>query len=385
PNAVREFAVQFTPRAAGACQVRTWLAIARGSAVQVQVLQPNLALSLYQNGGFHLGRSTALMLKIANAGPGVAHDMELETLLPKMLRFQKGHAPTVKLGSLASGESKEIEIPVRVVGKGEASVKVALRAAGGIEASSSGKVKVLGPRLRVSTHSPSVQNVNDVGLFAAELSNDGDSPLESVTVLAAVSQGDASIVDAEKGARIGPDKRVLGWTMKRLSPGETRIFRWWVVGKKPGTAKQKVIIESKHQVKQQRVMTTQVRSAPKLVLEVSDLTDPVEVGEEVVFRARLMNVGHSPAENIIVEAVLDEGLQPVRSSNEPGRKWDGNRVILGPLKSLGAGQAEVFQIRAVAGQDGPRNIRVRARVNNRVLMERVETTHVQPRRRTLLR
>lgn len=361
----------------GPFEVHTWLAMAQHAMAQIDVLEPELRVEIFGVGNLKAGKSLPLVLSVHNTGKGVVRDVQLDVELPEFLRTSVGQQARLQVGTLESGQRKDVDLPVSVLSNGKGDVQVCLRAEGGMEIHSVEPLRVHESRLSLTAQGPTVQKLNDIALCTAELINDSDVPLGPIMVVSSLDDS-LEVVDAEHGAKIDTGKRLLSWNVPKLHPGEKQMLRWWVVARQAGVSHQSVIAGIGDQIREAGTITTQVESGTSLVLEMRDLSDPVTVGDEIIYRGRIYNAGKHAAQRLVIEGRLEEGLSPIQVNDPLMGDWRENRIVFKRIERLDPGKSTVFQIRAIAGQGGKRQLKLFVtNEQGQTLVEQTEVTLVR--------
>lgn len=325
---------------------QTWIYSPAVQRTTLAALSPDIQVQI--GGGTQLkpGGESKLAVTITNRGRGRAEEITITPTLSHVLRDRRTQRGAIDIGSLSTGETRTIEIPVEVVSSGTAVAEVFLQAAGGVEMQTTHKVEVQAPKLRVSTRGPATQNLRDIEVYAAEITNEGNASLEWVTVIAALDEG-LTLVDAEAGARLDSSMRLLGWEIRELKPGENMVLRWWAVGQRPGAVRQRLFVEADGGVRAESMLDTQVESRTAVGIEVLDLEDPAVIDGEVTYQLRVFNHGAEAAENLVLVVDLPQAFEAIRLDGQSERESNGQRVVFAPITRLDPGQAHVWQVRGV--------------------------------------
>ena len=89
-----------------------------------------------------------------------------------------------------------------------------------------------------------------------------------------------------------------------------------------------------------------------LLLEAVDLSDPVRVGENVVYRITVTNQGSGPDTNIRVTAKLPNEEQYVSARGSTEATAEGQTVKFAPIAILAAGRSAQWEMTVAAKQAG---------------------------------
>jgi len=107
----------------------------------------------------------------------------------------------------------------------------------------------------------------------------------------------------------------------------------------------------------------EIRATPAaLLLNVSDLEDPVMVGADTTYEVRVTNQGNQPARQVRIVATLPAELRPVTAEvagNAVAFKVEGdNTVVFEPIAELPQQASVTYTIQAKATQAGTGLFRV---------------------------
>jgi len=98
--------------------------------------------------------------------------------------------------------------------------------------------------------------------------------------------------------------------------------------------------------------TTKIMTIAALVLEAVDLSDPIRVGENLVYRISVMNQGSGADTNIRVAAKLPPELQYVSARGTTDATAEGQTVRFAPVQTLAAGRVASWELTPKANQAG---------------------------------
>lgn len=351
PGDRREMSIRFTPTTAGPSQVVAQLAVPQSVTRRFEVLAPRLEIQPLASDVLPLGQDTPITITVANTGPVAARDVELLLRVGGNLRSPLGSSPRVRIGQIGPGSEYVAQFTLQGVTSGTAPLQMTLRAAGGIENQTEARLRVVAPDVAIKTQGPEMLAIGRIQEFGVDVTNTGAMDLESVAVIVALSEG-LQLVDAETGGHLDESKRLVGWELQRLAIGETRTLRWWIVGHREGLGDQRIFVEAEGGVRKNVRLTQKLTAAPDIHLQMISDGSQVRVGEETIYRFRLVNHGRTSATGLAISGTLSDGLEPIHISGSTDQTWNGNNVQFATIDRLSPGQSRVFQIRARALQSG---------------------------------
>ncbi|MHC4469223.1 MAG: hypothetical protein ACYSUZ_07715, partial [Planctomycetota bacterium] len=109
-----------------------------------------------------------------------------------------------------------------------------------------------------------------------------------------------------------------------------------------------------------------------ILLEVIDLSDPIEVGKDVTYVITATNQGSAPATNILIKALLEKSLEYVGNSGTTGGAVSGDTVSFDPLPALAPKDTATWKIVVKAVKEG--DVRFGVTMNSDQLTRDVQET-----------
>jgi len=316
------------------------------SQTMVEVQEPKLAMSLTGPSEVLFGQTKVYKLTISNPGNGDTQNVSV-TLLPI------GHgseAPgTHKLGNLAAGESKTIDIELTARQAGAIAIKAQSFAEGGLRAEASQEVRVRRAELKVSVEAPQVKYAGTPSTYTLLVENTGDALADGVTLSATLPQ-DAKFLSAS-GGRLDPQQARVTWNVGSLPAGGQRTFELQCALHAPGENRLQIATQATGDLSASTTCSTQVEAIADLKLEVRDPQGPVAVGDEAVYEVRIYNRGTKAAQGIDLAVFFSDGLEPSTADGGTHEIGEG-QVIFQPLPSLGPGETAVYHVRSKAAAAG---------------------------------
>jgi uncharacterized repeat protein (TIGR01451 family) len=95
---------------------------------------------------------------------------------------------------------------------------------------------------------------------------------------------------------------------------------------------------------------TRVSGIPAILLEVVDLSDPIEVGREVVYEITVTNQGSAPGTNIRVLCEMEAAQQFVSGTGVTAVTGQGQKASMAPVSSLAPQAKAVWRVNVRALQ-----------------------------------
>jgi len=342
--------------------------------------RPELSLSkkLVGSSQRYVGDVIGYVIKISNAGPSTAYDVELEDVLPEFLGYLSSTSGVWngtdrkviwKIARLGVGETLEFELKVRALAAvsgfiNQVSIKGSDGSGKGTEESDpvtiEKKFSVLSLSKRLKTGSSTEAAAGEKISYQITLSNSGLGTSYDLVLTDTLPAG-TSFVGAQGGGVYSSG--VVSWRLDSLAGGESREFSLDLAinaDVRAGTVVvNKVFTKSKELVDGPISSTAPgvlVNSRPELSLSKKLVGSSQRyVGDVIGYVIKISNAGPSTAYDVELEDVLPEFLGYLSSTSGV---WNGtDRKVIWKIARLGVGETLEFElkVRALAAVSGYRN------------------------------
>lgn len=319
----------------------------------LDVQQARLALQIRGASEVLCGEKEIYRLTVSNSGNGPAENTVIH-LLP--LPPEEGPPASHRVGTLGAGESKTVEIELVARQGGRLSIQARATADGGLNVAAAEEVAVRQPAVQVEVVGPARQYAGAPATYRVRVRNPGDAPARRVKIVANLPEGAECLATSHDG-KIDVKHARATWTMTSLAAGAEQLFTVKCLMKTPGENRLEASAEADGGLKHSNLATTEVMAVADLVLDISDPTGAVPVGQDSVYEVRVRNRGDRAAEGVDVTALFSKGVEPI-SVEGAAHSVSANSVVFETLPSLGPGQEKRFVIHAKAGIAGPARFRV---------------------------
>ncbi|MHC4406017.1 MAG: CARDB domain-containing protein, partial [Planctomycetota bacterium] len=341
------------------------------SQAMIEVQEPRLDMRLHGPREVLFGKSEVYRLELTNSGTGDAENVEIS-----MAPIGPGEnvPATHKLGTLAAGEKKTIEVELTARHAGLLVIKVDAQDDSGVEAHVSEKITVHRPALDMAIQAPRIQYVGTNATWQIRVSNSGSAPATNVAVSATIPSG-TEYVSNFGGGQLSADGSSLSWKLSRLDVGEEQSFDLTCKLARSGSSRLEVTSVAEGDLSVSKEAETIVEAMADLVLDLTDPPGPVALGAEATYQVRVQNRGTEDAEAVEVVVYFSHGIEPTAVDGGQHQIAPG-QVLFDKIPTLAAGQGMTFQVRAKADKPGNYICRVEVHckpVGARLVSE--ETTH----------
>ena len=335
-----------------------------GTQAMIEVQEAKLVMRLDAPREVFYGKKELFTLRISNAGNGDAENVVI-TLIP--VGAGDNRPASHRLGTLAAGEERAVEVELTARQAGELLIQVEARGDGSAHAELAQKVLVRRAALRVDVEGPQMQYVGAPAAYRIRVNNSGNAPARNVRLSLNLPQGGRYLSGVD-GSRLQINGTKVQWMLDALSPGLEQSYTVKCSFGTPGVNRVEVGCLGDEDVTAAAATTTQVEAMADLTLEVKDPGRPVPVGEETIYELRVRNRGSRGAEGVEVLAFFSRGVEPV--SVEGGlHKMSPGQVVFGPIPPIAPSTDLVLKIHARA--EVPGNHIFRAEVHCKPLGTRV--------------
>jgi uncharacterized repeat protein (TIGR01451 family) len=290
-----------------------------------------------------------------------------------------------ELGTLGPGESRKVNVNLRVVQPGRWCNTMDLTGDNGIRSSSQACVTAMQPTspvtvppivtppagtaantnagqpvLAVTKSGPPRANVGELVTFTITIVNRGTVPATNLRVLDNYDIQALKPTAASDGwAMAGND---VFWTLPQLLPGQSYERKVQLQCLAPITqACNRVSVTCQEGVRQDAQSCLEiVGQRQPLAVTVKDRSDPAAVGTELIYDVRVTNNAPVSDTNVAVTVTLPNEMTPAAGIAGPGGSQptvDGRAVRFPPVAEIRPGETLAYQIRAVPRQAGQTVVR----------------------------
>lgn len=361
PGEERRVVVAGTPGQEGAVQACTSVSFQPLLCSSIQVVKPDLQLDRWitvdgerAEGVVYACDRIQMHYRVTNTGSGTAEQVRIVDQLPQGVQVAGGDAKAgqqqveIPVGALESGASQERRIQLQA--QSAASFDQPARAMSDSDQAEAAKagIQIVKPDLALQVDGPSQQYFGRSVAYRIGVSNPGQHPVRDVEVRVALPEGAERVsvssqrVEGEDGTyRIG-----------QLAAGEkidfTIQFEPTAVGSTQTTAVAKgyCVPEKRQQIE------TRIVGVPAIRLEMIDVKDPVQVGENTVYEIRVKNQGSADDRNIRLRAQVPEQLEVSKAGGQTEITINGRKLEFAPVERLAPGEIASWRVEAKAGSPG---------------------------------
>lgn len=268
-------------------------------------------------------------LTVTNTSAAEVTRVLLTDDLPAGLEHASGKRQlTWDLGTLAPGQSRQVEYQVVAKAVGQLCNRAVVGAAGGLREEVVSCVTVTEAKLTLAKTGPAHRYVNMRFPYQLTVTNSGTAPLENVVITDPVAP-QTSFIGASQGGRLNGNQ--VQWSIGTLAPGASRTVEVMLRAEAAGRICNKATATADRGLTAQAEACTDLEGISALLLEVVDTDDPVEVGSDTTYIITVRNQGTLPAEEVRIEALVPAQMAIVKVTGPAPHRKDGQRVLFQPI------------------------------------------------------
>lgn len=326
-----------------------------GSQAMIEVQEPKLVLQLEGPREVLYGKKEVYRLKLANSGNGAAENVAI-MLMP--IGGGENVPATHRLGSLAAGEEKVLDVELTARQAGNLTIQLDARADGGIHAELAEKVIVRRAGLKIDVEGPKMQFIGTAATYTIRVRNSGTAPARNIALSAVLPAG-TKYLSGIDDARLDVPAGKLDWTVPTINPDVEQTFTLKCTLAAAGVCRVQVNATADDDLSSTGGAITRVESVANLSMEVKDPEGPVPVGDDATYEVRVRNRGTREAEGIEIFGYFSRGIEPTAAEGGPSRLGPG-QVVFQPIASLAPGAEVILKVHAKADAAGNHVFRVEA-------------------------
>jgi uncharacterized repeat protein (TIGR01451 family) len=196
-----------------------------GTTAAAQVRRPELELAVTGPDSALVGEAVTFQIVVRNRGSGPAQNVVLETLLPPGLSHPSGSDLENDIGTLGSGETRQIALRVTPAAAGELTQRLRLCAAGEAVVERQARLRAQDLKLRLVANGPRLLYDGWPASYELSLRNEGVEVVPQARLAAVLPPG-LGFVGADASGVYAPATHSVSWELGDLRPGKERSVLW---------------------------------------------------------------------------------------------------------------------------------------------------------------
>lgn len=293
---------------------------------------------------------------VNNTGDSTLDNLTVKSELPEGVLTSSGkNSIEFVVGPLAVGETKTVKELVQVPDQGQ------YRFAGSVSGeyvSSESNVKytkAVKPNVIVDIKAKrDKQYIGREINYVIEVKNTSATDAQSTMVVAEIPDNTEFKSASDEGRQV---EDIVGWELGTLKAFETKRLELALNTNGQGIAKTKVGVQASCCEPTTDTAETELVGIPALLLEVVDMADPIEVGEEETYVVKVTNQGTADANNVKIAAHFD-GMDYVSSEGESMGMMDMGMLSFSPVKTIGSKESVTWKVKVKGNKEGDLRFKV---------------------------
>jgi len=374
PKASQVIKINGTPTGAAPISYCTTVAFKTTACAETKIVEPALKLVKTAPAEVIICDPIPVKLVVTNTGSGAVQSVKVEDKLPKGWQTADNKdTASFDAGTLKPGESREFSFQAKAGETGTFTNEATASEPGGLTAKATSETVVRKPALTLTKTAPDIRYIGRPIECKITVANTGDVVAKD-TVLVDTLTGVGEFVKASNDGQFANGK--ITWNLGNIDPGASKSVDVTLVAKKAGTVKDDAVATA-YCAEARGSASTEVKGVPAILLEVVDVSDPIEVGADETYVITVTNQGTADDTNIRIECTLPAEEDYVSAEGPTKFKAEGKSVVFEPLASL-APKAKVTY-RVVVKGTKEQDVRFKTTMTSDMLktpVEETESTHI---------
>jgi len=328
------------------------------------VVEPALALTKTAPAQVLKCDQVCMRYVVKNTGSGPATGVVINDTLSEGLVLSNGSRNvSIPVGTLAAGESKAFEVCAEATDTGSFGSPASADASGDLSASADRtNTVVVAPMLEISSECGiDSKYIGRNFTHAYSVSNSGNGVAANTVASISVPAG-ANVVRTSAGGSVQGNRVV--WDFGSVAAGQSRDFSVTLGGSGARSYESSATVNAACADTVADRCSTDLKGIPAILLEVIDVTDPVEVGTNTTYVITVTNQGSAPDNNVRVVATLPAQEVFVSATGATNVGSAGKTLTFAPVRVLGVGQQAAWRIVVKAESSGDVRFRIEMTSDN---------------------
>ncbi len=303
------------------------------ACAKTQVVQPALAIAKTATPEALLCDQIALKYTVSNKGTGVAKNVVIADQLPDGLALTTGQkAVEIKVGDLAPGKSMIYTLMAKADKTGAYKSGAVAKADGDLKAETEiVSTVVKQPVLAITKTGPEKQYIGRTVSYDITVTNKGDASATDVVLTDSIPAGVAEVLASNSGQAAN---NVVTWKLGTLAAGQTSKVTVSYLPQGAGSYSNVASVSAICAESVKASAKTEVMGIAAILLEVIDVSDPIEVGKNETYIVTVTNQGSAPDTDVTVKCKLEDTMQFVSAGGATSGSFADGVVTFQALGSL---------------------------------------------------
>ncbi len=339
-----------------------------------KVVQPELALVKTAPAEVLVCDPIPLRFVVTNTGTGVARNVQITDRLPDGLTTTDGRQDLAfNAGDLAAGASREFSATVRAARTGQYLNTAKATEAGGLTVEATAMTVVRQPVLALSKTGPAFRYLRRPATFQLTVRNDGDAVAANTVLVDTIPAG-TEFVEASDSGSYGGGK--VTWNFGALAPGASRSVSLTLKPTRVGVIENTAVAQAVC-AQASAAVRMEVKGIPAILIEVVDVHDPIEVGNQETYQITVVNQGSATGTNIAITCELPPEEDFVSVAGPTNATAAGKTISFAPLPSLAPRERATYHVNVKGVATGDVRFKV-SMISDQMTssVDETESTHI---------
>jgi uncharacterized repeat protein (TIGR01451 family) len=216
---------------------------------------------------------------------------------------------------------------------------------------------ILQPELSVMVECPEQRYLDRDAAYTVTVENNGNGPATNTVVSATIPTTIGSEFVSATGNGVVRNGMVI-WDAGTLDAGASRTFEFRIRANQRGSAATNVTVNADCAEDVSDSCSTRFVGIPALLLEVIDVVDPVEVGQQTQYIIEVTNQGSADGTQIVITAELPASQRLVATDGPTAASVDGRVITFAALPELDPGATIRWTVTVEAIEEADARFRV---------------------------
>ena len=330
-----------------------------GTAASVfKVEEPLLKVSLQSPAEVSVGDPFVQTVTVTNPGTGVAQNVKIQVKTTAGLESVRAEGAGMEIGSLSPGETRTIRLSFNATAGGNQMLGVVAVADSGLKQAAESRVNVIAAALNVGIEGPALRYVGRDARYTVTVKNEGKAATNNVRVVHRIPNG-FKYVKADKGGTFDANSGAVTWFVGHLEADQVAQLKLQLQATELGHFEHQVTVTSEHGLVAKAGSVTNVEGSAALAMEIQDLEDPVEVGQETAYEIRISNTGSKAAEKVGLTFELPSGLELIKVQSATEHLSKNGLILFNDLAELAPGKTAIYRVHVRGKSEGSQRVRAR--------------------------
>jgi uncharacterized repeat protein (TIGR01451 family) len=351
PKAQQKMVVSGSAKAVGYVQTCSNATYIIPACARTQVVQPALSLTKSATPEALLCDVIVLKYIVCNKGTGAANNVVITDPLPEGLTLATGQKKVeIKVGDLAAGKCMDYTLNAKVAKTGAYKSGALAVADGGLKSETEVVSTIVKqPVLAITKTGPEKMYIGRTIKYEITVTNKGDASANEVALTDTIPSGVSQVLASDGGQASGSN---VNWKLGALAAGQSRKVSVSYMPQGAGSFANIASVSATCAESVKASAKTDVMGIAAILLEMVDVSDPIEVGKNETYIITVTNQGSSPDTDIVIKCKLEDTMQFVSAGGATSGSYVDGVVTFQALGTLAPKAKAVWKVEVKAIKAG---------------------------------